>query len=1264
VVRKAFLTFLRGLLLAAFFCLPLVQPARGQSRTLRFENLSVEDGLSQSTVQAILQDSHGFMWFGTEDGLNKYDGYTFTIYKHDPDNPFTISDNDILTLFEDSRGMLWVGTGRGLNRFDPVSETFLRYLHDPQNPLSLNGSTVTAILEDPAGNIWAGTEDGLNRLNAADDTFVHYQHYPDRPMSLGSNLITALILDPPGGMWVGTSDGLDYYNFATNQFTHYRSDLRNPRSLSSNKILSLWLDRYGLLWVGTEDGGLNRFNATDKTFTSYKSRAGNPYALVSNDIRTIFEDSKGRLWVGTRKALHRLERREDYFIHYLHDPKDSHSLSSSYILSLYEDRSGVFWIGTFSGGVNKYNQTDDRFILHQYQPGVTNSLSDNMVHAIFEDQDGVVWVGTMDGGLNRYDAETQSFKAYIHNPLDTSTLGSNDVRAILEDRSGALWVGTYGGGLNRFNPDTGRFTRFLHNANNPYSLSDDRVLSLLEDHRGVLWIGTQAGGLDLLDRSTLRFHHLQFGGRETAGSEDPVRAIYQAKDRSLWIGTNHGIYVLNPETLEYRHYFNDPKDSNSLSSDRVLSFYESPDGVMWIGTIQGGLNRFDPALETFRRYTQKHGLPNDSVFGILPDHEGNLWLSTNMGLSRFDPATERFRNFDVRDGLQGNEFNVGAYFRNKRGILYFGGVHGFNLFDPRSMADNLVPPPVVITAFKKFNQIERKDLAENELIVLSYQDNFISFEFAALDYSTPDKNQYAYKLEGFDRDWVYAGTRRYTSYTNLKGGDYVFRVKGANKDGIWNEAGTSVRIHVIPPVWEQWWFNGAMVFLFVSSAVGAFWLRVKRIQEQQARLEEQVRERTAQIERSAAEIERRRQVAEGLREILAILNSNMSLRECLDHITHQAIRLMDASAVVIFRRGEGNLPVVVAYNLPGSRLDPGPNSPFSTGSNMPVVFTPEWLCNPVLAGQTMILQDVAAFIAASNAAHPGSIPSLDPGGNFGPARRWENILLQDYRAMLAVPLILNEEVDGGLLLAYEQPRLISEEDQQTAAGFADHAALAIANARLRSQAEELAVSSERSRLARDLHDAVTQTLFATSLIADVLPRLWERNPEAGRQKLAEVRELTRGALAEMRTLLMELRPAALEDVPLPDLLQQLSEAFTGRARVPVDLNLDRTINLPPNVKIGFYRIAQEALNNISKHARASQVQIHLVQENGHVQMLISDNGIGFDLHKNNLPDHFGLGIMEERAQSVGAAYTIQSQVGSGTQIRVAWEAEPETRQVR
>ncbi|MBE0695895.1 MAG: GAF domain-containing protein, partial [Anaerolineaceae bacterium] len=655
--------------------------------------------------------------------------------------------------------------------------------------------------------------------------------------------------------------------------------------------------------------------------------------------------------------------------------------------------------------------------------------------------------------------------------------------------------------------------------------------------------------------------------------------------------------------------------------NRVITFYEAPDGTMWVGTLLGGLNRFDRASKTFTHYTQDNGLPNNTIFGILADSAGYLWMSTNRGLSRFDPRTETFRNYDRRDGLQSNEFSPGAYFQNSQGWMYFGGVQGFNVFDPSRVQDNPVAPPVVITAFKKFNQDQPIDQESEIPIKLSYQDNFISFEFAALDYTAPAKNQYAYMLEGFDKDWVEAGTRRYASYTNLRGGSYIFRVIGSNPDGVWNESGAKLIIEVVPPIWERWWFIGSAVIILLGSVIGAYRLRIVRIQNQNRSLEQQVHERTQ-------EIERRSEVAEGLREILALLNSNRTLKESLDAIILQIMRLMETRAVVIFRCGEDGFPMVLASNLVDIQAAP-------MGKGIPPL--PNWITTPLLEGQKLNITSLAAY----SKLHP----------------EVDRSILRQYPTLLGMPFIVNDKVDGGLVLLYNYTRKLGEEDAQIAANFADHAALAIANAELRSQAEEIAVSAERSRLARDLHDAVTQTLFATSLIAEVLPRLWERNPEAGKQKIAEIRELTRGALAEMRTLLMELRPTALEDVPLPDLLQQLSEAFTARARIPVTRDVCNPIELPTQVKIGFYRIAQEALNNVQKHSRATQVSLQLLEENGQVKLCIADNGIGFEPEKY-LPDHFGLGIMEERAQNIHAQFMIQSQASNGTRIIVNWDRTP------
>jgi ligand-binding sensor domain-containing protein/signal transduction histidine kinase len=1204
--------FAQGLLLAVLLAAHLRGAAQAQFETIRFEHLSVEDGLSQSTVRAIIQDSLGFMWFGTDDGLNKYDGYTFTVYKHDSEVPTSLADNNTTVIFQDSGGELWIGTANGLDRFNRETEEFEHFLSETGQP-GAQGAVVSAIDEDAQGNLWVGTSDnGLYQYDRQAGKFIAYRHNPNNPDTLSSNSVYAVLVDNKNGLWIGTDQGLDYLAKADSPMIHYTHDPRDSTTLSDDIVISLYQDRSGTVWVGTEAGGLNRFNPATKTFNTLEHRPANPYSLSNNLVQVIFEDQSGRLWVGGRGGLNLLNRADDFFSRYRHDPANPYSLSNDYVLSIYSDRSGVLWLGTFGGGLNKYVQSSTRFALYQYRPGTPNSLSNDVVYAIYEDRADNVWIGTMDGGLNRMDLESGIFSVYKNNPIDTGSLSNNDVRAILEDRQRNLWIGTYGGGLNRMEPETGRFTRYVHDTDYPFSIIDNRVTALLEDRRGNLWVGTREG-LDLFNPSTGHFTHFKYNASDPSSlSNNYVRVLYEDHAGQLWVGTQSGLNVFDYTTQTFRHYLHNANNSMSLSNNRVVTILETPDHILWIGTLLGGLNRFDPATETFTVYTEKQGLPSDTVYGILVDRAGYLWISTNRGLSRFDPRDETFRNYDRRDGLQSYEFNPGAYFQSRDGRMYFGGIQGFNYFDPLRVQDNPLPPPVIITAFYKFNVTERKDLPAYEKIVLDYTDNFISFEFAALDYNAPEKNQYEYMLEGFDKDWIKAGNRRYASYTNLRGGHYVFHVKGSNQDGVWNEVGASVEITVIPPVWENWWFQGSVAVLLLGLAVLGYRLRVMSMQAQTRQLEAQVKERTQ-------EIERRREVAEGLREILAILNTNRSLKESLDAIVLQVGRLMGTRAVVIFRCDEEGCPIVLASNL-------------QRGSGELLFPLPGWVTLPLLAGQKVILPDLRASKSKTDLS----------GSPFEP-----------FAALLAAPLVIYDKPDGGLVLLYEQVQNYSDDDLQMAVNFADHAALAIANAQLRSQAEEIAVSAERSRLARDLHDAVTQTLFATSLIAEVLPRLWERNPEAGKQKVTEIRELTRGALAEMRTLLMELRPTALMDVPLPDLLQQLSEAFTGRARVPVELDLDKAIEMPANAKIGFYRIAQEALNNIQKHARATQVKIHLQQVDGRYELAICDNGIGFERNKS-LPDHFGLGIMEERAQSIGANIAFDSHLGQGTTIRVSW----------
>lgn len=1208
----------RAILLVALFA-PLwsVHHAQagtpGSSGTIRFDHLSLEQGLSQSSVRAILQDRQGFMWFGTKDGLNKYNGYQFTIFQNQPEAANSLSNDFILSLYEDPSGNLWIGTlGGGLNRFNRTEGTFAHYRYNPQDPNSLSDDIVRAIYADQSGKLWIGTENGLNRLDPGTGEITRYQHDPRQKNSLSNNHVYCLIEDQSGQLWVGTQNGLNLLDRNTGAFTVFKSSSDNPLTLSDNQILSLYQDRSGKLWVGTNNG-LNRLDPLTGMFRRFLNESYDPTSLSDKTVRAIFEDRAGTIWIGTDNGLNRFERETASFTRFLNQPNLQHSLSDSRIMSLYEDRSGVLWIGTFSGGLNKFDRTMEAFQYYQHNPDNEFSISHNNVLALYKTRAGVLWAGT-GKGLNKFNASAGTFTRYLHKPGNLQTISDDSILAILEDRAKNLWIGTERGGLNLYQPGGDTFISFRYDPENPYSLGSDTVHALYQDRSGVLWIGTQ-NGLNRFNLPAKYFSRFQHNpNNPTSLSDNTVLSIVEDAQGLLWIGTEHGLNRFDPAHGIFTAYLHDATDPNSLSNDTVNSLYVGPDDTLWIGTA-GGLDQLDPLRNTFRHYRDWNGLPNDTINCILPDDEGNLWVSTNQGLSKLIRSSDTFRNYDSSDGLQSNEFNVQSCFRADDGQMLFGGINGFNAFSPQKIQDSAYPPPMVLTAFNIFNQTVETDITQSREIELSYLDNFISFEFAALDYAAPEKNQYLYQMEGFDRDWIAAGTRHYASYTNLPPRDYSFRVRGSNNDGVWNQEGLTLQIHIRPPFWQTWWFRILSGVCLFGVVLGSYTLRLKTVQRQKSRLEIQVAERTA-------EIERRRKVAEGLREILAMLNSSRPLQESLDYIARQAAQLMGVESTVLFRL-EGDPPQ--------PRIE-------------------------ATCGSILLAEAERSITRSSPFGWDGCIQYLQAKRHyFNSDLTGSQDLPQRYRAFLCVPLIVNEQVYGGLGLYYTEQKSFSQEEIHLVASFTDQAALAIENARLREQVEQTAVAAERSRLARDLHDAVTQTLFSTSLIADVLPRLWEQDPEEARRQLEQIRLLTRGALAEMRALLLELRPSTLTEADLGDVLRQLCEAFTSRAQVPVDLSVSGHCPLLPDVQVGLYRMAQELLNNIAKHARATRVNVWLNCQDGQVELLIVDNGCGFDRTKVP-PERLGLGILAERAHSLGATLRIDSQPGQGTRASITWSS--------
>jgi signal transduction histidine kinase/ligand-binding sensor domain-containing protein len=1208
-------------------------PGQPESNNVRFGQISLEQGLSQSSVFCIAQDRKGFMWFGTQDGLNQYDGYSFHVYKPIPGDPDSLSDAHIRAMVEDQEGILWIGTnGGGLDGLDRDTGEVVHFQYDPGDSQSLSDNYVNTVYEDSQGVVWIGTASGLDRLDRTRQRFVRYQHSAHDPSSLSRGAVQAIYEDREGVLWIGTAGGgLNRFDGEEERFVHYQFDPADPSSLSSNMVVSIYQDSQGVLWVGTDGGGLDRFERSTERFIRYQNDLQEPHSLSNNSIQAIQEDRFGTLWIGTLGGgLNRFDRETGQFTRYRSDRSDPRSLGDDWIWSLYEDRSGALWIGTLGAGISILDRSSQRFVHYESSPHDPDGLSDNFVWSIHQDEEGVLWLGTLGGGLDRFDRRSGDWSHYRHDPGDPHSLSHNVVRSIQQDAEGVLWIGTEGGGLDRFIRETGRFTHYRYDPADPHSLSSNDVLTVYVDRSDTVWVGTWRG-LNKLDRATGRFVRYQSSGADGHGlSQNTVRSIYEDWSGALWIGTEGGLNRLDRDAEVFTVYTANPEEDGALSSNTILSMLEDQSGTLWIGTHGGGLNKFDRAVNRFVDFSAEHGLPSDVVYGILEDEQGFLWLSTNQGVCKFDPRTETCTSYSAADGLQSQEFNAGAFTRGMNGEMFFGGVNGFNAFHPESVASNPFLPPIVLTSLRQGGEEVSVGgpLESMEEVTFRWPANYFEFEYAALSYLQPEKNQYAYMLEGFREGWNYAGTRRFGRYTNLPGGTYTLRVKGTNNDGVWNEEGLSVRVTIVPPFWASWWFRLIVSLVVVGGGVAAYRLRVQGVEARTRTLEGLVQERTQ-------EIERRRQELEALYRADEELHRHLSLDEVLQALVDIAVDLLqaDKSSLMVWDEQGRQLAVRVARG-------------FHRDTLAEMVFFPEegTVGRVAASGKPIAVEDT---LTDPRVAKRGTIT--------GPEK---------IRSYMQVPIKVGGEVFGVFSADYGQPRAFGPEEKRLFLALAQRAALAIDTAQLYEQSQELAVVEERSRLARDLHDAVTQTLFSASLISEALPELWESDQEEGHELLRELRQLSRGALAEMRTLLLELRPATLTEANLADLLRQLGEAVTGRMGVPVTIAVDRRCVLPPDVHVALYRIAQEALNNVVKHANAHHVEVRLRHipspsgdggpRQGPIELQVRDDGRGFD--PGNTPtDRLGLGIIQERAQAIGAKVEIESQPGAGTRIGVTWK---------
>ncbi|MCP4656067.1 MAG: response regulator [bacterium] len=849
---------------------------QGQTRSIHFDRISIEHSLSQSTVTCILQDRVGFMWFGTQDGLNRFDGYDLVAFKHDSDDPGSLPHDSILVLLEGASGDLWIGTeGGGLIRWDPGGEVLSTHQYDAADPHSLSGDWIRALHEESSGILWVGTsESGLNRFDPASGRFQHFRHDPSDITSLSDDRIRAILKDQSGRLWVGTMKGLNRFDRARGTFVRYHGDAARRVGPKSEEIHSLLEDRTGSLWIGTF-GGLYRFDPASETFVAYAHESSEPSSLSANEVRALFEDQAGRLWIGTTDGLDLFDRQHGTFHHYSHVPTDSTSLSSNEIMSIFQDRGGVLWIGTLGGGVNKWQPDTWRFSHYKIRASDPAAPVSDVVLAFSEDRQGQLWIGTLGGGLHRFDRSSGRLTSYLHDPHDPHSLSNDRITTLWHDRDGVLWIGTQRGGLNRFDPSTERFQRYQHVPKNPASLANNGVMTLFEDREGMLWVGTYGGGLDQLDRDTGTFRHFRHDpdDPETIG-KNRVTSLAEDSAGALWVGTyGGGLSRFDRRSGAFHRFARRPVQPQNASYDFVVTLHMDSQDVLWIGTNGGGfdkLERLDEAAGTahFRNYSERDGLPNDIVSGILSDAEGKLWLSTNRGLSRFDPQTETFGNYNMSHGLQSDEFNFQACYQSVDGEMFFGGLKGFNAFFPERIEISSYVPPVVLTSFMKMNQPVKLSgpVSEVEAVSLDYRDRVVSFDFAVLDYTAPERNRYAYKLEGLTDDWLELGAFRRVNLTNLDSREYVLRVKGASSSGIWNEA-RPITLRVGPPPWRSWW-AWSLYAAILTSAVAAY-VRTRRAKARR-------REALLRAREAAEAASRAREVAEAASRAKSVFLANMS----------------------------------------------------------------------------------------------------------------------------------------------------------------------------------------------------------------------------------------------------------------------------------------------------------------------------------------------------------------------------------------------------
>ena len=850
-----------------------------QPGTLRFDQITNLQGFTAQSITAVIQDKQGFMWFGTQAGLIKYDGYRNTVYRSDPRDPHSLMDNFVSAAYEDEHGGLWIGTQSGLSFFDKANNRFTNFRRKD----SFSGATVNykvfTILSDGERGLWLATDYGLMHFDPQTQGFKDYRHEQGDGEGIRTDLLNTIVRDKEGNLWIASPNGLDLMRPPDDKFIHINIDIIGRAKTAQNNVVDLSLGPDQLLWIGT-DAGLATINLNEKPYIVRPIGESEGFSIAR--IQTLYQATDGRLWIGTINAgLRVYDPKTGEFTSYRHRPLDPNSLMHNHVSKVFQDRTGALWVGARSAGLSRVDLLSGGFNRYvQFQDDASGD-SDNRVRALATAGPNQLWLGTYAGGLLRLNTKTRQVDVWRREPGNSKALMENQIGALLNDRDGKLWVGTRSG-LALFDPAKNEFTaKFVSEEPN-----DNYIERIIVDRDNTMWISSR-GGLHRRRSNETTFKTFRHNPNQadSLGNSWSLTLMESSKG-VLWVGTMNGLDRFNKANETFTHYRHDENQTGTISHNRVHALFEDSKGRLWVGT-SGGLNLMEEQSDGKTRFrffpTQSDGSA-ESVGGILEDHEGNIWISSTAGISKLNVGTGLFKNYTARDGMIDGSYLIGATLMSDDGVMNFGGWNGLTTFRPEDIRDNPIPPPVVITDFLISNQSilqsrsgesNRNAIALSELknITLDHTESIFSIEFAALHFADPAANRFSYKLKGFDDTWVETNAnKRFATFTNLDPGTYTFLVKASNKNGVWNEVPTALEIVIKPPYWKTWWFRLAVFLALIGITYSVFLFRVRQLLQQKTQLASLVKERTLELEEQKASIQQQKEVLEHAHKNISLLS--------------------------------------------------------------------------------------------------------------------------------------------------------------------------------------------------------------------------------------------------------------------------------------------------------------------------------------------------------------------------------------------------------